>query len=423
MAGITLRIRGSRQLGALLVLSSVLFAPMTLAKESKPTSFAWDVLTLNEAAQFLRVDPNELKQLASQNQIPARRIGAAWRFNRATLLAWLNGDWALITSATSPLKPHAPSPTRAETAVRVTNTPLSQRDLASVRATGTNGETTNSDPTPVADAANPEAPIGEAPKEQNAEDVFLRGQKVLLAPGQVAVDFGQFYSRNDTQQLADLTGGVGLGTIEQRTFTTLLMGRVGIPDETELFASTTYRNQNSDFVIGSSKIVESARSEIGDVRLGVHHTLLEEGPGRPNIIATIDGRIPTGQTSYAVGGGLVLVKSVDPVVLFANANYHYAFSRDFLDITRLEPQSQFDISMGYALALNDTLTVSTSVSGVFSGTTTFANAILRSQDVYSLSFGMTSWLAKGFYIEPTVSFGLGGPGNAVAFGITVPYTY
>ena len=43
-------------------------------------------------------------------------------------------------------------------------------------------------------------PIGEAPDERDAEDIFLRSQRVLLAPGQVVLDFGQFYSRSDTRQ-------------------------------------------------------------------------------------------------------------------------------------------------------------------------------------------------------------------------------
>ena len=81
------------------------------------------------------------------------------------------------------------------------------------------------------------------------------------------------------------------------------------------------------------------------------------------------------------------------------------------------------MSMGYALALNDTLTLSTSVSGVFSGATRFDNAALRQQDSFSLAFGLTSWLAKGLYIEPSVSFGLNGPGDSFAFGVTVPYSF
>ena len=196
-------------------------------------------------------------------------------------------------------------------------------------------------------------------------------------------------------------GGTGLGTAESHTFTTTLLGRVGIGDETELFAGTSFRNQDNDTFFGSRKLADSSVTEFGDVRLGVRRTLMIEGPGRPDIIATLSGRIPTGHTSYAVGGGLAVVKSVDPVVLFANANYRHTFSRNF----------------------SDTLTLSTSVSGLFSGATRFDNAELRQQDSFSLSFGLTSWLAKGLYIEPSVSFGLGGPSDSYSLGVTLPYTF
>ncbi len=123
------------------------------------------------------------------------------------------------------------------------------------------------------------------------------------------------------------------------------------------------------------------------------------------------------------GGGLALVKSIDPVVLFASANYRHTFSRDFADVTRLEPEDRLDATFGYALALNDTLTLSAAVSGLFTWETTFDNAKLRDQESFSLQFALTSWLAKGLYIEPSVSFGLNGPGDSFAIGVTLPYTF
>ena len=110
-------------------------------------------------------------------------------------------------------------------------------------------------------------------------------------------------------------------------------------------------------------------------------------------------------------------------VLFASANYRHTFSRDFADVTLLEAEDRADFTLGYALALNDTLTLSTSVSGLFTFETEFANAKLRDRDSFSLQFGLTSWLAKGLYIEPSVSFGLNGPGNSFAFGVSLPYTF
>jgi hypothetical protein len=130
-----------------------------------------------------------------------------------------------------------------------------------------------------------EMPIGEAPAEPTAEDIFLRGTKVLLGQGEVAVDIGQFYSRSDTTQLAVVGDAVGLATIRQTAFTTLFSARVGILDETEAFISTIFRSQNSDVFSGSDKIAEDHLSEFGDIRLGVRRTLLTEAPGRPTPLA------------------------------------------------------------------------------------------------------------------------------------------
>ncbi len=248
---------------------------------------------------------------------------------------------------------------------------------------------------------------------------------MLLAPGEVALDVGLFYSETDNQQLALVNGGVGLATVETETFTGFILGRYGLFDETEIFASTTYRDQDSDVFVGSERVTGSHRSEFGDVRVGLRRTVLREAVGRPDVILTLEGRIPTDDddSSYGVGGGVALVKSVDPVVLFANTHYLHTFSQDFDDVTRLEAEDQVSATMGYAYALNDTITLSTSLTGLFLSETDFDNATLRQQELFSLQFGLTSWLAKGLYIEPTVSYGLNGPGDSFAIGVTLPYTF
>jgi excisionase family DNA binding protein len=379
-----------------------------------------DVLTLSEAAELLRIDANDLDQLAARSEVPARRIGSGWRFNREALLAWVNGDWGRIATIEPPAASTTPQVAEVQ---QPRGMLLAPQELG--RTIGAGMVTAQAPTTPPASApgATGEIPIGEAPTEQTAEDVFLRGTKVLLGRGEVAVDIGQFYSRGDNMQLAAVGNAVGLATVRQSAFTTLLSARVGVLDETEAFVSGIFRSQNSDILVGDSGVAEDHLSEFGDIRLGVRRTFVTEGPGRPNVIATIFGHVPTGHTSYAVGGGVSLVKSFDPVVLFATANYRHTFSRDFVDVTRLEPEERFDVTLGYALALNDTLSISTSVSGLFSGETSFSNVTLLRQEVYSLQFGLTSWLARGLYIEPTVSFGLSGPGNSVAFGVTLPYTF
>ena len=51
-----------------------------------------DVLTLEELADLLRVDPRELEKLAGAGGIPGRRIGGSWRFSRDAVIEWLGGS-------------------------------------------------------------------------------------------------------------------------------------------------------------------------------------------------------------------------------------------------------------------------------------------------------------------------------------------
>jgi excisionase family DNA binding protein len=336
------------------------------------------VLTPTEAAKLLRVSAAELERLAEQGDLPARRIGSAWRFSCDALLKWLSANPAGI--AQDPVaKPQPPQ-----------------------------GQST---------------PIGEKPAERDAEDVFLRAQRVLLRRGELVVDVGQFYSRTGDRILAAVGGGVALTSVEQETFTTVLMGRVGIFEETELFASTTFHKQDVRQFLGDTTLATSGRSDFGGTQLGLRRTLLREKPGRPDVVLTVIGQLPTGETSYAAGGGLILVKSIDPVVLFANANYFRSFGNDVPVAASVPPKTSVDVSVGYGLALNDTLAISMAVSGAFTGKVRLDDTRVRSLERFSARFGLTSWLGKGLYIEPSVSFGLSGPGEGFAFGVSLPYTF
>jgi excisionase family DNA binding protein len=48
-----------------------------------------EVLTPAQAADLLQVPEDEIVRLAEAGELPGRRIGAAWRFSRSALVAWL----------------------------------------------------------------------------------------------------------------------------------------------------------------------------------------------------------------------------------------------------------------------------------------------------------------------------------------------
>ena len=57
-----------------------------------------EVMNAEQAGEFLQIDQAEVVKLAESGKLPGRKLGAAWRFSRAGLVAWLS----------SPEKPEKP---------------------------------------------------------------------------------------------------------------------------------------------------------------------------------------------------------------------------------------------------------------------------------------------------------------------------
>jgi excisionase family DNA binding protein len=65
-----------------------------MARESRDAI----VLTLGEAAQFVRVSEKTLGELAREGSVPAKKVGREWRFLRTALEEWLTGGGASIAA-------------------------------------------------------------------------------------------------------------------------------------------------------------------------------------------------------------------------------------------------------------------------------------------------------------------------------------
>jgi len=400
-----------------------------------------EVLTLQEAASFLRVSPKDVEQLARQQRVPGRRIGTQWRFSRTALVAWLAGEEP-VSAVRNPSLPDARRETPADPATAPLDSPgvqpptgsrqglhVSEAELSRLVGRGTSTPSASTPP-PAADT-EPET-IGEKPELATAQDIFLRTQRVLLKARQATVELGLLYSKTEQQDIrllpSDSLPLPVLAQVEQNTFTSSYTVRYGLLDDLQLVASAPLRHQTNTITVGSiagvgGQKTRETRTEWGDVSVGLRHAVVKEGLGYPDVILSVEGQIPTVQSSFGIGGGVALVKSIDPAVLFANLNYRHTLSREFADITRLQPADTVSALLGYAFALNDTLTLSTAVSGLFTRRTTFSNAVLPSRERFSLLLGLTSQLRKDLYIESIVSYELTGTGSNVTLGVSLPYTF
>jgi len=48
-----------------------------------------EVMTAEQAAQFLQIDEKLVLEMAEANKLPGRRLGKVWRFSRTALVQWL----------------------------------------------------------------------------------------------------------------------------------------------------------------------------------------------------------------------------------------------------------------------------------------------------------------------------------------------
>jgi excisionase family DNA binding protein len=50
---------------------------------------AYEIMTVHEVAEYLRVTPRTVTNMANQGVIPGKQIGKLWRFSRKTILSMM----------------------------------------------------------------------------------------------------------------------------------------------------------------------------------------------------------------------------------------------------------------------------------------------------------------------------------------------
>jgi excisionase family DNA binding protein len=63
-----------------------------------------DILTVDEAADLLKIPRSSVYKLAQEGKIPAQKVGRHWRFYRPTLLRWIAGQASFESKSSAPEK-------------------------------------------------------------------------------------------------------------------------------------------------------------------------------------------------------------------------------------------------------------------------------------------------------------------------------
>lgn len=388
------------------------------------------MLTLPEAAALLRLDETVLAAIAEQGEVPGRRLVGEWRFSRAALIAWLAGaDRPAdcfepgVAEGVPPVavaKPDPPPAARPETR-------MTEQEFAAVTGAGPaahqpapraqrepppeTGRPTTAGPGPDLEPGE----FGEAPEAEEARDVALREQAILLRAGELTLEPRLSYARTD-----DIL-------IKNESFGASLTARYAPIDNLQVEIGLPFRHVERERIIPTqtgSALESSDEDEFGDVRLGATYGLFGEGLWYPSMFVFANTLIPTdGSDAYGLGGGFSLTKTYDPAVLFATFSYLHTFDVESRGPDSRSHDDAFTANLGFAFRVNELLAYSTSVSGLFNPSSDFGDESLGADENYNLELALTWALAENLFVEPSVSFQLNGPADAFAFGLSIPYTF
>jgi hypothetical protein len=251
-------------------------------------------------------------------------------------------------------------------------------------------------PTPGTSAATPA--VGERPEGRTADQAFLRDQAVLLPRGGQTLELALDYTRSEP-----VLGSLRAGSAQ-------LAYRLGIANDVQATVRLPWRAQR---IVEPGGQVDS-RTTWADLSLGLFGVAVRERAGRPNLVWSLDGVVPTGPGDAGVGGGLALTKSHDPVVLFCGASYLYGLRVGPDNPVRTLARHNVGLNFGYAFAVNEAVALTGQVAGSLRSTSS-------GREQYRLRLGVTYLLTTRLFVEPTVAVGLGGPSPDVTFGLSLPW--
>lgn len=335
-------------------------------------------------------------------------------------------------------------------------------------------------PTRVAGSTGYGESLRDASEPPPSTEALYQEASGFFGGGGFSIEPGLSYTYYDTRQLflngflaldAIFLGNLGIDEIKAHTWTFDLTGRynwrerwqfdVNVPFITR---STTYESAGaggSTTAFSDKSITSNPR--LGDISFGVSYKFLDETANRPDMVASLRIKAPTGKHPYgikleevpgnnnlnvpeelptgngvwSVTPGISVVKTVDPAVLFANASYTWHKTESFSDISaqrgvrvagEVDLGDYFQFGVGMAFALNERMSLSMSFSELISRNSrikprggSWQKVDGSAANAAYFNFGMTYALGDRLTMVPNLAIGL--TPDAPDFSLSVKFPY
>jgi hypothetical protein len=278
----------------------------------------------------------------------------------------------------------------------------------------------------------------EAEEAKRLTELYLRNQNVFLKKGELMLELDSFYNRNSQQP----SNGTSLTNTTRRFFDNTLIGRYGILTdgfEVDLIVPFFIHAEIQQDVSTNGNIVER-EDGFGDIAGALRYQAWYERGARPGVIFDIESKSRTGGTgltgtgNWNVGGGVTLLKSIDPVVFFGRIGYTHNFASESRDLGDI-----IDYRIGMGFSLNERVSFNIQLTGAYiqpskiialqsSGAPGSLSALspvvlsTRHAEVMNVFFTTTVMVTKKLFIEPLIGIGLTEQSFTI-IGVRIPYRF
>jgi hypothetical protein len=278
----------------------------------------------------------------------------------------------------------------------------------------------------------------EAEEAKRLTELFLRNQSVFIRKGEFMVELNSFYNRNSRTTFVPVGGGVAIAQETRRFFDTTIIGRYGLLTdglEVDLIVPAfIHAEQVADFgVVRTSQ----EKDGVGDIGAALRYQVWYERGARPALVLDVTGKSRTGDTgltgtgTWSMGGGITLLKSIDPVVFFGRLGYVYNFASQTRDLGNI-----IDYRFGMGFSLNDRVSFNIQFTGAYVGPSKIVGTGLapgaagfgplvfnaRHVEIMNLVFTATIIVTKHFLVEPMVGVALTDESFTI-IGLRLPYRF
>lgn len=255
--------------------------------------------------------------------------------------------------------------------------------------------------------------------------MFLRDQKVLFLKG--AFEF-ELTLANSIDVRANARQG--LITIPERAHygtRASLLARYAITNRLEINLLLPYQYQVVDydyaFLEPVAVLDDESQAGLDDLHAGLRFQLLQEGSRHPGVAIALDYSSDTGDKAIGKGFDSVsirstFVKSIDPVVIFAETAFE--FNRERKDF---KAGNGWQISFGTGFSLNDRVSYNVQYSAGGSDADEIGGVAIPNsrRRLGSLQLGMTVQLSRRVFLEPFIGIGLTADATDVSAGLGIPF--